>query len=103
MGQDANVINTSKVARSHGKKMKASVWFNISDIRSCILDTTNSSLIGTSDMHPKGFKTCGMIPSTWFPLIKTASETSFDNPQSPPPYIRCSFLLVMAQPRSTVA
>ncbi|KAH9770195.1 polynucleotide adenylyltransferase family protein [Citrus sinensis] len=42
-----------------------------------------------------------MISSTWFPLIKIASETSFDNPRSPPSYTRCNFLSAMARPRSS--
>ena len=75
--QETNVINASKVARSHGKKMKVSSWFNISDILSCIPETTNFSPVGGFSRHPKGFTAFGIMPNTWLPQTKATS--SFDN------------------------
>ena len=57
-----------------------------------ILETTNSSLIGGPGKHPRGFKAFGMMPNIWLPQTQTTSETSFDNPRSPPPYTKYSFL-----------
>ena len=66
MGQEANVINASKIVRSPSKKMKASTWFNISDILFYMLKITNFSPIGGSVRHLKGFKVFGMMPTLGF-------------------------------------
>ena len=44
-----------------------------------------------------------MMPNTWLPLTKAASETNFDNPWLPPTYTKCTFLSAMLRPRSMAA
>ena len=67
-----------------------------------MLETTNSSRIGGPNKYPRGFKAFGMMSATWFPIIKTTFETSFDNHRSPFPYKGRSFLFAITQPRSIV-
>ena len=64
---------------------------------------TNFSPVGGSDKLLKGFRTLRMMPNTWLPLTKAASETNFDNPRLPPPYTKCNFLSAILRPRSTAA
>lgn len=58
---------------------------------------TNSFSVGGSGQHPRDFKAFGITPNTWLPLIKTTSETRFDDPQSLPPQTECSSLLAMTR------